>query len=293
MSTTPGELGESRKELPHANSGNPTQAPASPGLIHGLTADSLISETTPISPSRDSMLWFMTALAHAIDGFQIAVVFDYLSRTRQLTWGAAVVSAVNAESVPVREISIDLSHGTDHVSNRLLSAELFDAALVHLRSTTLSVILDAAVFQQAGHGEFYDAIADSLAPSDVCVHLSLPRERHFLVRFIDKRRSWQDRNNSLSLLCQLRLLAVHIAEATRASDADDSEPSPLSAQERQILQLTLSGHTALQVADQMRLAEAVVARTASASASKLGCSGKHHAAARALYSGWLHPLSAR
>lgn len=229
----------------------------------------------------------LNALAQASTPAQLTALLGELIIGHGLRWGAPQCDCEDPASQDAEGIDVDLS-ALDGVPASAAPVTVAMAAVMHhIASVSLPVVWDAAGHRKVGVGEFHTAVSDYVARKRISMALKLPGLQRWRVDFATDPAVLRDRGQALPLIVQAQLLATHLNEATLARCQPREPEPPLSNTEINVLRWTLAGRTAPEIGHAMGISSSLVADHANAAVDKLGCAGKHHAAARSLHRGWL------
>lgn len=262
--------------------------PARPGTLGGpagaAATERPVDHTIPGDMALTDLL---RAVLRARTEREIEAAFDGFTVHQGLAWGAAgirhIVVGHGPDATGASRIAVNLQGAVDAAP----LVERFErhaaAALAHLLAVNLPIIWDASGPNDAGAGEFHPAIAAFASAKRIELLLRLPGARHFEVRFDTPERVRMDHGLVLPVIAQVQVLAMHLTEAAAAG-----APGPaLSPREAAFLHGVLRGETVFELSQAFQLAQADTRQFATELAGKLGCPGRHHAAARALHRGLL------
>lgn len=235
-----------------------------------------------------SILNLLDSLGRSTTEREIADTFNLAIKEFGFRWGTAVALEEQPGSTSFQGIELQVfeEHAPSLVHER--PGPTLDVVLKHVTRTSLLGVWDAALYQHAGQGELYVAMSEYGLEQGVCLALRLPHGRNFIVSFDVDRSIRRDAASLAPVIAQVQLFAIHLHEAAWVrSEGASLDESPLTQDEVQVLQWTLAGKTANEVGKLLNMTEASVAKYGHLAATKLGCAGKHQAAARALHLGWI------
>jgi DNA-binding CsgD family transcriptional regulator len=240
--------------------------------------------------SQLTVVDLLDALCGAPSSAEVGDVFNALVTAYQLRWGnATVVEEDRGSTTPIDGIVVQVPQEYELRMARPGQAQPLRGMMPHVTRTSLTTTWDAATYQLAGKGEFYEAMSSFESQQAIRLALRLPGQRRFIVIFDTDATVLKDSGQRLPLIAQVQLLAIHLNEAAWALCHGRHQVSPLTLRETEVLLQTLAGRTVYEVSQQLKLSEAMVAKHGNSAATSLGCVGKHQATARALHMGWLGP----
>ena len=220
---------------------------------------------------------------------EISAEFDFIVDRFGLSWGKAHTEKEfpsNPFADQEKADAVDLSRMAMSETGPTVAASVVAR---HILSVTLPVVWDASGSRAVGVGEFQVAVGEFVSKKRLSILVTTLERDALRVSFATEPSLIQDRVAILPLIVQTQLLAVHLAETAQAAAtaSRDNLQSRLTDTELEVLRRTLFGQTSPEIGHALGLSGSLVADYANSAAEKLGCSGKHHAAARALHRGWL------
>jgi DNA-binding CsgD family transcriptional regulator len=265
--------------------------PSADALAHQSSADEGIPDMAVIKAgsalTRLTLTTLVESLKRARSEGDIASLFDRVMAQGGLKWGAAHVEASPAAVRLERGAHIDFSDEVTDAPVDSVLLQSIDTVLRHVSAVTLPIVWDAVEIQHAGQTEFYDALSAFVETKYLTLTLELPDHTDFVVRFLTDDAIRTNYGQVLPMIAQVQLLAMHLNELVSALRHGQMPPSLLTPKELDVLQWTLAGKTASEAAQALGTTQSVVVRWGNSAAHKLGCAGKHQAAARALHRGLL------
>lgn len=164
-----------------------------------------------------------------------------------------------------------------------------DPVMQHLRKESLPLIWDAKLYAEHGVMEKWDRQAAHGYKSGIAVAMHLPNGRHFAFGVVRDGAIPVNEQQVSRLAADVYMFAAYAQEAARAAlTVDEQEDTPsLTRREVDVLQWTLQGKTAWEVAMILSISERTANHYINNAIRKLGCRGKHQAAAKALNLGLL------
>ena len=231
----------------------------------------------------------LDALCGAATAAEVADVFNAFVIAYQLRWGL-VTAAEEDRGNPASSIQGIVIQVPEEYEIRMARpgrVQPLHAVMPHVTRTSMTVTWDAATYQVAGKGEFYEAMSGFESAQAIHLSLRLPGQRRFVLCFASDEALLKDAGQRLPLIAQMQLFAVHLNEAAWSVCHARHQVSPLTLRETEVLQCTLAGKTVYEVSQLLKLSEAMVAKHGNSAATSLGCVGKHQATARAFHMGWL------
>jgi DNA-binding CsgD family transcriptional regulator len=281
---------------PQRPGGHGLRRPSASQLAATLTT---ISEFAPSSmpdlmaepdrgTTRLTVVDLLDALCASASGAEVADVFNALAAVYELPWGPAQAVELDRSSpLPTQGIVVEVPEEYEVRMVRRGKVQHLHTVMPHVTRTSLTVTWDAAAYQLAGKGEFYEAMSDFESGQSLRLALRLPGQRRFIVTFDTDAALLKEASQRLPLIAQVQLFAIHLNEAAWAVCHARHQVSPLTPRETDVLLGTLAGRTVYEVGQQLKLSEAMVAKHGNSAAMSLGCVGRHQATARALHMGWL------
>lgn len=169
-----------------------------------------------------------------------------------------------------------------------LSLAKVDPVSQHCKRRGVPIVWDQSTYVHVDQSELWEEQAGFGYRCGVSMAMHLPHGRHFLLG-MDRTQALPSDPAKLSrMVASLQLFAAYAQEAATpilVPLAQIPEEPALTARELEALRWTLEGKTAWEVGRILGIAENTVNRHTHRAAQKLGCTGKHHAAAKALRMG--------
>jgi DNA-binding CsgD family transcriptional regulator len=253
-----------------------------PRLLGSTSAHNVMKHGEPMCPVD-----FLATISTCTSPVCVADQLNQLRERLDLPWGTAcqfngLVDPVVVLTVPSAQ-SLSLEVGYAQSS--------FNSVLSHVRSTTMSVVWDAAPINRegSGEGEFYSVLAAFAKSMQLGLTCSTAGSQHGMQVVIQTPASTENDVLVVEQVIQLHLFALHLSEAGRAR-CRPRQVAPLSSRERKVLSLTINGCSTWEIASALRISESLASKIGRDAAIALECAGRHHAAARALHMGWLPEL---
>lgn len=165
-----------------------------------------------------------------------------------------------------------------------------DPVLKKLKRLSVPFIYDQQLYLQSGAADLWEEQAMWGFSTGVAVGLHLPQDRHFLLGVDRTDALPQDDMRMTQLLAQLQLLAVHAQDAAlRLMAAKPSQASDvrLTPRETEIMRLTMTGMTAMAIAEKLAISSTAVQFHLINVRKKFNTNSKHQAVLRALALGLL------
>ena len=172
------------------------------------------------------------------------------------------------------------------------SAEVIrrDPVMKKLKRLSVPFIYDRQLYQESGADDVWEEQAMWGFSTGIAVGLHLPQDRHFLLGVDRAQALPQDDARMTQLLAQLQLLAVHAQDAAlRLMAAKPSQASNvrLTPRETEIMRMTMTGMTAIAIAEKLSISATVVQFHLVNVRKKFNTNSKHQAVLRALALGLL------
>lgn len=160
-----------------------------------------------------------------------------------------------------------------------------DPVQQRLKRLSTPVIFDQSTYVNENAGDLWDQQAEFGYHTGIAMALHLPHSRHFVLG-VDRRKPLSKRPGQLTkTIAQLQLLAVYAQEAAQRLLVDgltSDELPELTAREREVLRWTMEGKSNWTIGQLMSVSEHTVSFHIRNAMTKLQCSSKHMAVARAL-----------
>ena len=165
-----------------------------------------------------------------------------------------------------------------------------DPVLKKLKRLSVPFMYDQQLYLANGAGDLWEEQAKWGFSTGVAVGLHLPQDRHFLLG-VDRSHSLpQDDAKLTTLMAQLQLLAVHAQDAAlrlMAEKPSQASEIRLTPRETEIMRLTMTGMTAVAIADKLSISATAVQFHLVNVRKKFNTNSKHQAVLRALALGLL------
>ena len=165
-----------------------------------------------------------------------------------------------------------------------------DPVLRKLKRLSVPFIYDRQMYLEGGAADLWEEQAMRGFSTGVAVGLHLPQDRHFLLGVDRADALPRDDAQLTQLLAQLQLLAVHAQDAAlRLMTAKPSQASDvrLTPRETEIMRMTMTGMTAIAIAERLAISATVVQFHLINVRKKFNTNSKHQAVLRALALGLL------
>ena len=160
-----------------------------------------------------------------------------------------------------------------------------DPVLQRLKRLSTPVIFDQSTYVNEGAGDLWEQQAQFGYHTGIAMALHLPNARHFILG-VDRRKALPKRPGQLTkTIAQLQLFAVYAQEAAQRLLVDSLSAGSvpvLTSREQEVLRWTMAGKSNWSISQLMNVSEHTVSFHIRNAMSKLQCSSKHMAGARAL-----------
>lgn len=160
-----------------------------------------------------------------------------------------------------------------------------DPVLKRLRQLSVPFIYDQQLYADEGAGDLWEEQAMYGYHTGVSVGLHLPKERHFLLGVDRSSPLPEDDSKLTEIMAGIQLLAVHAQDAAQrlmGRTPTQSENVNLTAREKEILRLTMTGLTSTAISERLNVSLPTVQFHLKNIRTKFNTDSKHQAVLRAL-----------